>query len=335
MFRVTSPARMSNRQLSRLIKRLAALLVLGTLAFGVFYAIDRHPLPTPSMVDRQIQSAEAAVRAAPGNVQDRLALGGLYLSAKRYPEAADQFAEVLKVDANNKLGLLGRAHALYEQADYTGAQPLFQKVVDISTGAEFSNVDPMVEEAHYWLGDLAVRRSDLATAETEFKSALAIDSADADAWYALGAVYNTLSRPSDAIDALRKAISFVPLGWREPYVALAAAYGALGRTPDAAWAQAMVEMADGQTLQARDALAGLAAQSDASSDVFLGLGEAEETLGNKTAAATWYGKAVAKAPDDFNAQQGLARMTSDLSSPAPESSAGPSLAPASLPAPKP
>ena len=49
MFRVTSPTKMDDRQLSRWIKRTLLLLVVGTIAFVAFYALDRwRPATTPT-----------------------------------------------------------------------------------------------------------------------------------------------------------------------------------------------------------------------------------------------------------------------------------------------
>jgi len=65
---LASLTRISEGELDRLIKRIAAILVVGTLVFVGFYVFDRFRMPAPSMVDQTIASLEAAVREDPADV---------------------------------------------------------------------------------------------------------------------------------------------------------------------------------------------------------------------------------------------------------------------------
>src|SRR5487761_2509937 len=71
MFRVTFPTQMDDRQLSRWIKRVLLLLVVGTIAFAAFYAFDRWRPATTPIVDQRLAALEQAVRDTPDDVASR------------------------------------------------------------------------------------------------------------------------------------------------------------------------------------------------------------------------------------------------------------------------
>jgi tetratricopeptide (TPR) repeat protein len=315
MFRVTSPTRMSDQQLSRLVKRLGLLLVLGTVAFAVFYYFDRHPLPGPSLIDRQITRAEELVRQDPSSITSRNVLAADYAAAKRFGDAAEQFRQVLSVAPHDTIALLGRGSALLALADLDGARASYQQVVDDMRGQEFANIDPSLEEARYWLGTIYAQQHLVTRASLEFALAVRIERTDSDAWYGLGRARLDLGDAVGAVEPLRQATLFVPTDWPQPYQALAEAYARLGRPEPQAWAQAMALFAQGKPETARGALEKLAATAP-SAEVLLGLGLVTESLGDRPAAAKWYAAAVGKDPTSFSAQQGLARTT-DTPTPRP------------------
>lgn len=310
MFRIASLDQMSDQKLSRLTRRLAVLLVLGSVAFSAFYFLDRHPVAGPSLVDRQIARAEDAVRTAPDNVPARMALASLYLSAERFDAASEQYGQILSIQPEHKLALLGRGTALFLAENLAEAEGMYQKLIDTTAGGEFTMVDPAVEEAHYYLGTIASRTGRLDRAVAEYGAALAIEPTDADACYGLGTAYLALGRPADAIEPLRMATAFVPLEWTDPYTALQDAYTRLGRAADAAWAGAMIDLTQGRYGVGKEKLEPLAGPA-ASIDVLIGMGYATEGLGDTPAAADWYRAALAVDPTNFNAQQGIGRTTDE------------------------
>jgi tetratricopeptide (TPR) repeat protein len=327
MFRVTSLAKMPDEQLNRWIKRLGLLLVVGTLAFVGFYALDRFRLPGASMVDRQVAAAEEQVRQAPQDVNTRLRLGTLYLGAKRWDDAVSQFDQVLGISDGNRIAILGKGHALYEKGDLDQAAATYQVLVDETRGQEFSPVDTQLEEARYYLGAISLQKNDAQGAIDNFTAALEINKSDADALYGLGKAYVAAQQPQQAIDPLRRAVVFVPVGWADPYLALRDAFTALNRTTDAGWAAAMALAASGDKDAARSQLEALAA-SDPSTDVFTCVGLVAETQGDLGAAAAAYQRALDLDPANTGAAEGLGRVRHDGSE-----ASSPPLPPASSPLP--
>ena len=97
----------------------------------------------------------------------------------------------------------------------------YQAVVDIAKGGEMANVDPMLQASYYSLGSIAMQQARPADAIAHLEKALAIKRSDADALYLIGTAYVATGETDKAETALRAAVAFVPIGWSEPYVALA------------------------------------------------------------------------------------------------------------------
>jgi tetratricopeptide (TPR) repeat protein len=309
MFRVTSPTKMDDQQLNRLIKRVLLLLILGTIAFVAFYALDRwRPASTP-IIDRQLSALEQQVRDAPDDIAARGQLADTYVAKGRYEDAIVQYNLILDTGKAEEPAKVGRAAAYLGLGRLDEAAADYQAVVDIAKGGEMANVDPTLQAAYYNLGSIAMRQGRPADAVTFLQKALAIDRSDADALYLIGTAYVATGDTEKAETVLRLAVSFVPIGWSEPYTALAEAFTKAGRTAEAEWAGAMVDLVSGKPELAEPRLTALI-PTDAGVDAAIGLGLLAETRGEAATAAEWYGKALAKSPDNAAARMGLSRVGS-------------------------
>ncbi len=307
MFRVTSLAKMDDRQLNRLIKRIALVLVVGTIAFVGFYALDRWRPATTPIVDQRLATLEQAVRDNPEDVASRGLLADTYVVKGRYEDALVQYNLILETGQETELAKFGRAAAYMGLGRLDDAAADYQAVVDIAKGGEMANVDPMLQAAYYSLGSIAMQQGRPAEAVTFLEKALAIKRSDADSLYLIGTAYVATGETDKAEIALRSAIDFVPIGWSEPYVALAQAFTKAGRTAEAEWAGAMANLAAGQPEIAEPRLLAIV-NSDAALDVAIGLGLLNETKGDTATAAEWYGKALALSPDSAAARLGMSRV---------------------------
>jgi len=316
MFRVTSLTAMSDRQMDRLIKRIALILVFGAIAFAGFYVFDRFRIPAAPMVDRGLATLEQAVRDDPSDIAARGQLADLYVAKARYPEAIAQYDAILETGKQDELAHFGRAQALKASGDLDGAVVDFEAVVAIAKDGEMANVDPMLNAAYYGLGAIALEQGRPDDAVTHLLAAVAIKRADADALNLLGAAYVQAGEPAKAIEPLKLAISFVPLGWTEPYTTLAQAYAATGDAARAEWANAMADLSNGNTEQAKTRLLAITG-GETALDAAIGLGLVYETAGDGPAAAEWYTKALAIDPGNASARLGLGRVSEPAASAAP------------------
>ncbi|HSN11137.1 MAG TPA: tetratricopeptide repeat protein, partial [Propionibacteriaceae bacterium] len=106
MTTLTGSGGISERTLRRLVRWGALALAVLLVTFGVVYVLGQRVDSGPTLAERQVSSAEDAVRAAPQNVQNRLLLASAYQKAGRLDDAAAQLQEVLKAVPTNNTALL-------------------------------------------------------------------------------------------------------------------------------------------------------------------------------------------------------------------------------------
>lgn len=316
MMKVTSLTQMPERQLNRWILRIAAILVIGLIAFVAFYVFDRYRDPGLPMVDRQVAALEEAVRSNPEDVVARGTLADTYYAAGRYEEALAQYDAILESGKEQELAHFGRAKANQALGALDAAIVDFEAVVEIAKGGEMAHVDPMLNAAYYGLGAIALEQGRPEDAVEHLTAAVTIKRGDADALNLLGAALVQTGEPEKAIDALKRAIAFVPIGWTEPYQMLAQAYLATGEADRAEWALAMADLSSGLPAEAEARLLAIT-DGDTALDAAIGLALVKETTGDGTAAADWYRKALAIDPDSAAARLGLSRVSDPDASAAP------------------
>lgn len=310
MFRVSSLSTASDAQLNRLIKRVGLLLAVVAIAFVGFYVLDRWKLPQPTIVNREMAALEEAVRVDPADIASRGRLADVYTAAGRYEDAILQYGVILETGQADKPAYLGRARAHEQAGNLAAAAADYAQVVDIAKGGEMAHVDLQLQAAYYGLGSVALADGQPEDAITHLTAALSINRADADSLHLLGRAYTASGQPAKAIDALRRAVSFVPIGWADPYVSLSEAYAAAGETAYATWAGAMAEFVRGDADGARAALEPLV-NGPAGVDAAIGLGLIAETAGDTAAAADWYRTALEAEPANAAAGLGLKRVAGD------------------------
>jgi len=324
MFRVTSLTRMDDKQLNRWIRRVLLLLVVGTITFVAFYALDRWRPATTPIVDQRLAALEQTVRAKPDDIASRGQLADTYVAKARFDDALVQYNAILATGKADELAKYGRAGAYLGLGNLDDAAKDYQAVVDIAKGGEMANVDPLLEASYYSLGSIAMKQARPADAIPFLEKALAIKRSDADALYLIGTAYVATGETDKAETALRAAVAFVPIGWSEPYTALAGGFTKAGKTAMAEWAGAMADLADGKPDLAEPRLLAIV-DGDATVDAAIGLGLLYETKGHTGSAAEWYGKALAKSPDNAAARLGMSRVGPGASAlpalPAPGASA--------------
>jgi tetratricopeptide (TPR) repeat protein len=306
----------ADKRLSRLLRLGVLVLVIGVLAFAGIYYQDQHVDAGPSMIGRQIQGAELAVKQAPNNLTTRLQLAEAYRADKRLDDALKQYDEVLKAEKLNRTALLGRGGVLIDKGDLAAAALAYGKITAAARTGEFAGADPQLEEARYYLGSILLKQGKTKAAITELQGALKIDRTDSDALYLLGVAQLKAGSTKLAVDSLKKAVMFVPTGWCEPYSQLALAYGKLGNAPQKVYAGAMSDFCLKKPVAAKAELATLT-KGPVAVDALLGLGLIAETESKNAEAITWYQKALTVDAKNVSAQSALSRLGGESKSPSP------------------
>ena len=298
---------LNDQQLNRAIRRLAILLTITAIAFVAFYAFDRWRAPSTPIIDQKVAALEQSVRENPNDIATRGQLADTYVQKGRFEDAIVQYDLIIASGQERELAHFGRAAAYMGVGRLDEAAADYLVVVEIAKGGEMANVDPTLESAYYNLGLIALQQSRATDAVTYLESALRIKRSDADALYLIGQAYTQTGALDRAELALRRAVAFVPIGWPEPYTALATMFTTANRPAMAEWASAMADVAAGKPALAEPRLLAIA-EGDAALDAAIGLGLLYETTGDAAAAATWYAKALAIDPTTDAAKLGIGRV---------------------------
>lgn len=305
---VQEAPKISDRLLKRLVIWGAVALVVLIAAFSVVYYLGQHVDSGPSLADQSVAAAEANVRAAPSNIELRIALARTYQAVNRLDDAIAQYSAVLKVVPNSEAALVGRAAVYYQKGDYKPAKADYAALVALVNKGELAATDPAIESAHYYLAVIATKSNDWATAGGELKVALGIDPTDSDAWYLVGQVALHNSAPQSAVYAFNKALSFVPTGWCDPYAGLATAYQHLNNQPRVQYVNALNDICANRTKQGISELTGLVSGS-AGVDAMLQLGALAQAQNDSSTAVSWFKQVLAKDPSNAAALSALTRIS--------------------------
>jgi tetratricopeptide (TPR) repeat protein len=305
---------LTDRQLNRLILGVAIALIIGIPTLAILYVIDQAASRQPTLAERQISTLEAQVRENPNTISLRLQLAGAYGAAKRYDDGIAQLTAVLQASPDEKTALVTRGdyYLIEQKLDLAAAD--YEHVISITAGGEFANVDTELHQAYYNLGSIRLGQGNAADAIKNLEAALVINKTDADTLNLLGQAYLASGDAATAVERLRAAILFVPVGWADPYTTLQKAYTALGKTDEATWAGAMADYAGGN-VQAALGVLGTLTSGDAAVDAYVGIGLANEQLGDTAAALAAYRSALALDPQNFTALDGQTRTSAPAASP--------------------
>lgn len=301
------PAAVPRKRVDRVVLGLALVLVIGAPAFIAFYWIDRHPAAGPTMTDRTIASAEAAVVAQPNDLSARNRLAAAYVNAHRYDDAIAQFGEVLLAAPDNRAALLGRGLAYLRSDRPDPARADFQAMIDKAKDTEMAHVDPLLEQAYYEIGVIDLQQGRPAEAVTSLESALRIDSGDADALYTYGSALIAVGNAAKGVEALRRAVAFVPTGWCDPYARMLDGYRALDQADGVAYAGGMVAFCEQRPAEAVRLLKGISTGAFAQ-DAWLGLALVAASQGDQATATDYYQKVLAVDPANASALIGLGQL---------------------------
>lgn len=328
MMRVARPTTITDKMLNRAIMIVGLLLVVGVIAFALFYWNDRRVGGAPSLADQAVAAAEAQVEKTPNDIAARDHLAAAYVDDNRLQDGINQFGEALKLDATDRAALLGRGIAYIKNGQLDLAQADFEKFIANNASGQYAGQDPQLEQAYYELGTIQLKQGDAATAADTLQKALKINGTDADALYSLGVAFDKTGQPNDAVQVLKLAVSFVPTGWCDPYQELGTAYASLKQADGTAWANGMVALCKQQYAQAEAALTPLL-NGSMKEDALMGLGYTAASQGDNGSAAKYFNEVLAIDPQNQSAIIALNGLTDVHASGVPgttSSSAAPSVA---------
>lgn len=151
-------------------------------------------------------------------------LGNIYANEKRFREAADQYAVVVRQDPANMTALSAEVKGLTGATAYSEA---------LEPAREYVHRRPSDASGHIELGTIYRGLGDYAKAEPELKLGASGAPDDFEARYQLGVVLAKRGKPEQALPELRKAVALDPHD-KSAQFQLAAVLRTLGQSQEAA-----------------------------------------------------------------------------------------------------
>ncbi len=283
----------------------AALLAVMVSGFLVYYALDDESQPTPA--EYELDRYEEMVRQEPDNLTLRIGLANLYLQNDRYQEATGQYQQILLLEEDHLGALIGLGLAYMQQGDNGEARAHFNRVVELTAGAEFAALDRRLEMVHFFLGSMYLEEGQTASAIDEFRQALAINEGNADTFHRLATALHDQGELTEAIEAYSRAVSLAP-DFIEAYQGLAEAYEEEGRQGERLYAVGMVALFQDDLNEAIQQLTEATEMMPDLANAWWGLGYAWERKGAIDQALSGYVQTLELDPGHILANQGLNRL---------------------------
>lgn len=253
-------------------------LILGVLAvslvvlvawfgYSVWETRQASLIATPAL--RAIEDMKAAVRQSPNDPTLRVRLGEAYGAAGKFDEAIEQLRAALKIEPEHTGAFLDLGIVALSENDFEGAKRYFKKVVELTEGSDYEDVNNRREVALFNLGGIALQEREYEDAIGYFKGSLRINKTASDTYVLLAKAYRGIEDLDAAEEQLMTALAFDP-NYAEAHFLLAQVYDQREDVVNAA--VHYVEAAK------------LAPNVDPAQEAVAALGSAEERVGRGTEA---------------------------------------------------
>ncbi len=203
------PDRLDNI-LNALVGALVAAILLVGGYFGYSVWANRQAALTATPALRVIQDLKSQVRQNPNESALRVRLGEALASVGEYGQAVEQLENALKLDENHSGAYMDLGLVAMLSDDYTAARRYFLRVVEITEGQDFDEINNRRDTALFSLGRIELSEGNYEEAVGYFKGSLRIRRDASDTYYYLARAYVGIDEPEAAIDQLEIALAFDP-----------------------------------------------------------------------------------------------------------------------------
>ena len=157
------------------------------------------PVASPTQAD--LRELRTAARTAPDLPGPHVVLGNALRQLRRYTEAADQYAQALRLDPDytSAYTALGQLHSA--RGDHAEAMAAF---------ARAARIDPAAAQPHYFSGNIALRRNRLDEASGHYEQALARDPTYLQAYINLAGLHTRQTDYGPAIEVYERGLAALP-----------------------------------------------------------------------------------------------------------------------------
>ncbi len=259
-------ARVGRDRIDTILNATIAILLVGLLAFGSYFALNvwttRRAEYLARPTARAVENVKAKVRANPNDPNLRVSLGMALGADGQFSAAVEQFNNALTLNEELVGAYRGLGLVAYLQKDYDAATNYLLKIVELTESSEYQDVNNSREEALFTLGIIAIEQKNYEDAVGYLKGALRIRRADSDTYYQLARAYRGLGEVDAALEQLDNALAFLNGNFPEALFLVGELYMEKGDevNASAAYAQAARLAPDADPPQERLAQFGTAAE---------------------------------------------------------------------------
>lgn len=190
------------------------LLLVAVLGLGAFFAVTviqtRQKEASATPAQRALLELREFARKNPNSAGARVRYGEALASAGKLDEAAEQFKAAVKIEEDHTGAWLDLGIISMQTEQFKDAERYFQKVIDLTTGTQYENLNARRETALFHLGEIALDDRRYEDAAGFFKEALRIRRDASDTYYLLAQALHGLDKDDGALERLEAAVAFDP-----------------------------------------------------------------------------------------------------------------------------
>ena len=210
-----------------ILRWLVVLAVAAVLALGGYFGYTvwqtRRSELESTPTGRAIGDLKNKVRANPNDAALRVRLGEAFASAGLTDDAIEQFRQATKADPKHTGAYLDLGIMAMQDKQPKTAEGYFNKVIELTTGVEFEQINQRRETAFFYLGEIALNAKRYEDAAANFKAAIRIRRDAADTYYLLAQALRGMERNDAAMKQLDAALAFDP-GYPEAHYLMGQIY---------------------------------------------------------------------------------------------------------------
>lgn len=209
-----SGRRPSEERTELILRIVIIVLIAGVLGLGGLFGYTvwqgQRADNTATPAQRAIRDLEALVRKESNSAAARVRLGEALAAAGSTKEATTQLGIAIKLDAKHTGAWLDLGLIAMQDEQTDKAQGYFQKVVDLTEGAQYEAINSRREQAFFHLGEIALDARHFDDAAANFKAAIRIRKDASDSYYLLAQSLRGKGEDDAAIKQLDAALTFDP-----------------------------------------------------------------------------------------------------------------------------
>jgi len=213
------------------------VLVVSVIAMGAGFGWTVYQTryvakySTPAM--RALLVLEGLAKKSPNSAPMRVRLAEAQAAAGLYDDAIGNLQIAVKIDKSHTGAWLDLGILAMLKNKPTVAQGYFQKVIDLTSGQEYQDIDQRREQSLFYMGELALQQKHWEDALKYLNGAIRIRSDASDTYLALAEAYKGLGQYDPAIENAQMALNFDP-NFPDGHFLLGQVYQSAGQDASAA-----------------------------------------------------------------------------------------------------